>query len=62
MLTQHNLTEEKKTFRDVRRSSSISSIANCATFRYSDHSAMIRSTDSFRHYHELIESFFYPVL
>ena len=57
MITQHNLTEEtKKTFRDVRRSSSISSIANFATFRHSDHSAMIRSTDFFRHYHELIES------
>ena len=59
MITQHNLTEEtKKTFRDVRRSSSISSIANFATFRHSDHSAMIRSTDFFRHYHQLIVSKF----
>ena len=54
---QHNLTEEtKKTFRDVRRSSSISSIANFATFRHSDHNAMVRSTGFFRHYHQLIES------
>ena len=55
MITQHNLTEEtkKKLLEDVRRSSSI---ANFATFRYSNHSAMIRSTYLFRHYHELIES------
>ena len=56
MITQHNLTEETKKLLDVRRSSSISSIANFATFRHSDHSAMIRSTNFFRHYHELIES------
>ena len=50
------LKKPKKTLRYVCRSSSISSIGNFATFRHSDHSAMIRSTDFFRHYHELIES------
>ena len=63
MITQHNLTEEtKKTFRDVRRSSSISSIANFATFRYSDYSAMIRSTDFFDIIMNSLNQKFYPVL
>ena len=47
MITQHNLTEETKKLLDVRISSSTSSIATFGTFRHSDHSAMIRSTDFF---------------
>ena len=62
MIIQHNLTEETKKLLDVRRSSSISSIANFATFRHSDHSAMIRSTDFFDIIINSLFQNFYPVL